>query len=86
MSAEDHRFTRSLGRWEVAVAVCQARVERGPEATQTEFSTCTRMGSTISVGLRNPAGWSDESRARVEAYARDVEQQYPGLVLLPERV
>jgi hypothetical protein len=85
MSSDDHRFTQSLGRWEVAVAVFQAQVKRDPDASEAEFSACTRMGSTISVSLRNPTGWSDEAWVRVEAYARDVEQQYPGLVLLPER-
>ena len=82
---EELRFTQSLGKWEVALAVFQAMVKRDPDAAEAEFCSKTRMGSTISIALYHPGGWNDDVWSRIQDYAQQIEQQYPGLILLPEK-
>ena len=83
---DDLRFTQSLGKWEAALAVFQAMVKRDSRLRAVEFRGNTRMGGTITIGLHLPGGWTGEIWSVVEAHARKLEKQYPGLVLLPEQV
>ena len=82
---DDLRFTQSLGKWEAALAIFHAMVRRDTTLSQVEIRSKTRMGATISLSLAHPTGWSDESWGRVEHIARQMEKQYPGLVLLVEK-